>query len=167
MATTPKPKTNMFDQDVTSVYDLELPASQDAYASHEIRVETEDEQYMLSKFHEQYVAVEGRAAIGHLVDERIGDLSRHAAFVMGATVETVSEIELRTSAGRFQKHLMNFDDKLVDQTGRVLLETNAIATRTMHEDMRRPIYPPPPLPPPPPPLKKGLIVNAIEFLFGE
>ena len=163
MATTTRPKANMFDQDVSSVFDLELPAPKAAYQLNEVRVETDDEQYVLKQFHEQYVAVEGRTAIGHLVDERIGDLSRHTALVMGTTVETISEIELRTGAGRFQKQLMNFDDKLVDQTGRMLLETNAIAIRTMHEDIRRPIYKPLSLPP----KKKGVLQVGFELLFGE
>jgi len=164
MSNSTKAKTNMFDQDVTSVYQLDPPTPKAAYDVDSIRVESDDELYMLDKFHEQYVAVEGRHAIAHLVDERIGNLSQHTAFVMGTTVETISEIEQRTAGGRFQKHLMNFDNRLVDQTGRSLLETNAIAIRTMHEDIRRPVYPPPA---PPPPKKKGVVQAGFELLFGE
>lgn len=165
MSNQTKSKPNLFDQDITSVYQLDPPTPKAAYDVDVIRVENDDELYVLDKFHEQYVAVEGRHAIAHLVDERIGDLAQHTAFVMGTTVETISAIEQRTAAGRFQKQLMNFDDKLVDQTGRSLLETNAIAIRTMHEDMRRPVYKP--TPPPPPPKKKGVLQAGFELLFGE
>lgn len=160
--------SNRFDEDITSLYRLELPEpKRNAYAIQVLSIESDDEQYMVDKFHEQYVAVEGRSAIAQLVDTRIGEITTNAAWVMGTTMENMQRIETVTPLGRLTKKQHSFNDQLIDQAGRYILETNAIAYRTMHEDMRRPVYKPPPPPPPPPPKKKGLIPAIAEFFFGE
>jgi hypothetical protein len=157
---------NVFDEDITTVYSLDLPAPRtDAYVIHVGKAAGQDEQFMLNTFHKQYVAVEGRSAIGQLVDTRIGDIAIHAARVMGTAMESVERVEYAARLGRLTKRLQNFDDQLLEQTGRLILETNGIAVRTMHEDMRSDIYPPPP--PPPVKKKKGLIPGTFTFLFGE
>jgi hypothetical protein len=159
-------KGNIFDEDITTAYSLDLPAPRtDAYAIHVYKTVSPDEQHMLTAFHKQYVAVEGRSAVGQLVDTRIGDLTIHTAQVMGVSMESVERIEIAAHLGRLSRRLQGFDDSLLEQTGRLLLETNAIAIRTMHEDMRQDAYPPPPAPAPK--KKKGLIPGTFTFLFGE
>ena len=157
---------NRGDEDITTAYSLDLPASRtDAYVVHVGKPASQDEQFMLNTFHKQYVAVEGRSAIGQLVDTRVGDIVIHASRVMGTAMESVERVEYAARLGRLTKRLQNFDDQLLEQTGRLILETNGIAVRTMHEDMRSDIYPPPP--PPPAKKKKGLIPGTFTFLFGE
>lgn len=162
---------NRFDEDITSLYRLELPEpKRDAYAIQVLQIENDNEQYIVDKFHEQYVAIEGRSAIAQLVDTRIGEIATNAAWVMGMTTENIERIETATPAGRLTKRQHEFDNRLFDQAAKHILETNAIAVRSMHEDMRRTVYKPPPLPPPPPPPPprwKGIIPLAFEFLFGE
>ena len=97
---------------------------------------------------------------------RAAELGTHSAFVMGQTMENIERIESACQFGRLAKRQYAFNNSVVDQVGRHLLETNAIAVRTMHEDMRRDVYPPPP-PPPEPKKWKGIIPLAWEFLFGE
>lgn len=166
-----KPKAgNRFDEDITSLYSAEPPAAKlNAYAIQVISIESDDEQYMVDKFHEQYVAVEGRSAMAQLVYTRIGEITTNAAWVMGTTMENIHRMETMLPPGRLTKKQHAFHDQVLDQAGRYILETNAIAYRTMHEDMRRPVYKPPPPPPlpPPPPKKKGVIPAIAEFLFGE
>jgi hypothetical protein len=158
-------KANLFDEDITSLYDLELPEpTRYAYSMQEIEIINADEQYMLNAFHQQYVAVEGRTAVAKLIDTRIGEIASHTTFVMGRTVEDVTRIEAATPQSRLTKMQHNFNDQVLNQAGRYMMETNAIAYRTMHEDMRRNVYKPPP---PPPPRWKGIIPLAMEFLFGE
>lgn len=161
-----KTKTNMFDAYEFSVQEVQLPARQ-SYAFHadEIVVKTPDEQYMVAKFHEQGIAIEGRAAVNHLINVRIGEIEQNAAFVFANTLESVANIEAHTNAGRLGKHLQGFDDKLMTQTGSLILQNNEIAVRTMFEDMRRPVNKP--VPPPAPPRKKGLFGAIGEALFGE
>ena len=157
---------NMFDEDITSSYSLDLPAPRtDAYIVHVHKPMDDDEKYMLDAFHHQYVAVEGRSAIGQLVDTRIGDMTIYTAQVMGGSMECVEAIEYAANLGRLSKRLQDFDNKLLDLTGRQLLETQGIAVRTMHEDMRGNVYKPPP--PPPQPKRKGAIPGFFQFLFGE
>lgn len=161
-------QANLFDEDITSVYQLHLPApTYNAYAMNGIEILNDDEQYMMDTFHQQYVAVEGRTAIAKLIDTRIGEMATHTAYVIGTTTETVTHIEAATPQGRLSKMQHHFNDQVLNQAGKYLLETNAIAYRTMHEDMRRSIYKPPPPPPPPPARWKGIIPLAFEFLFGE
>lgn len=164
-----KASSNRFDEDITSVYELELPKPErDVYTFEVLDIRGEDEEYMVSEFHKQYVAVEGRNAIAQLVNTRVGDISTHAAFTMGQTMENVERIEAAVPLGRLEKRFQDFDNKLLDQTARHILTTNEIAVRTMHEDIRRPIYKPLP-PPPEPPRRKwpGLIPGMIHILFGE
>ena len=123
---------NLFDQDITSVYTLELPPSRtDAYEIQGVDIVDEDEQYMLDALHQQYVAVEGRGAIAQLIDTRIGELATHSSQVMGMTMENIERIEAAAPLGRLAKRFHDFDNKLLDQTARHILETNAIAARTM------------------------------------
>jgi hypothetical protein len=160
-----KTKANMFDEDITSLYQLELPApTYNAYTMQGVEILNDDEQYMLNAFHQQYVDIEGRTAIAKLVDTRIGEIATHSAFVMGTTMETVARIEAATSQSRLTKMQHGFNDQVLNQAGRYILETNAIAYRSMHEASRRNVYKPPP---PPPPRWKGIIPLAFEFLFGE
>jgi hypothetical protein len=160
-----KPKANLFDEDITSLYQLELPEpTYNAYAIQGIEINNDDEQYMLNAFHQQYVAIEGRTAIAKLIDTRIGEIAAHTTYVMGTTMETVARIEAATPQGRLTKMQHGFNDQVLNQAGRYMLETNAIAYRSMHEDSRRSVYKPPP---PPPPRWKGIIPLAFELLFGE
>lgn len=174
MATTEGKKAkasgNRFDEDITSVYRLELPATtRHAYDFPVYDILNDEERHMATAFHQQYVAVEGRSAIVQLVNTRIEDISSHTARVMGQAMENIERVESAARLGRLDRRLQDFDNKLIDQTARHLLETNGIGVRTMQEDMRRPLYKPPPAPPspPPPPKKKGLIPAAFEILFGE
>jgi len=164
-----KASGNLFDEDITSVYQLDIPQPErHVYTFEVLDIRGEDEQYMVNAFHQQYVAVEGRAAMATVVNTRVGDIATHASLTMGKTMENVERIEAAVPLGRLQKRFHDFDNKLLDQTARHLLETNAIAVRTMHEDIRRNIYKPPPPPPVPPRRKrKGLIPGFVEFLFGE
>jgi hypothetical protein len=169
VSTKTKAASNLFDEDITLLYRLELPPSKsNAYAIQVLDVLNEDEQYLVDAFHQQSVAIEGRSAIAQLVDTRIGEITSNTAYVMATTMENVERIETVASLGRLSKRLQEFDNRLLDLTAKHLLETDTIAIRTMHEDMRRPVYKPPPLPPVPPrPKRKGLIPGLVEFLFGE
>jgi hypothetical protein len=159
-------KANLFDEDITSLYTLDLPPPRyRAYAMDGVEITNGDEQYMLDAFHQQYVAVEGRTAIAKLIDTRIGEIATHTTYVMGTTTENVARIEAATPTSRLTKMQHNFNDQVMNQAGRYMLETNAIAYRTMHEDMRRSVYKPPP--PPPKPRWKGLIPLVVEFFVGE
>lgn len=160
--------SNRFDEDLTSVYELDIPQPKsNAYAIQVISANNDDEKYMLNAFHQQYVAIEGRSAIAQLVDTRIGEIAINSSFVMARTMEDVELIESVTRLGRLGKRLQEFDNRLLDQTARHILETDAIAVRTMHEDMRRNVYKPIPVPETLRRKRKGLIPAAIEFLFGE
>lgn len=165
----PAGRKNLFDEDITSIYQLALPSPrQPAYTMQVMEIEGEEEQYMLGALHQQYVAIEGRSAIAQLVDTRAAELGSHAAFEMGRTVESVVRVEAATQAGRLGKRFQEFNNRLVDQTASHMLQTNAIAVRSMHEDMRRDIYKPPAPPAPLPRRKwKGLFREVGEFLFGE
>ena len=111
-------RPNIFDEDITTAYSLDLPAPRtDAYAIHVYKTISPDEQYMLTAFHKQYVAVEGRSAIGQLVDTRIGDMTIHAAHVMGVSMESVERIETAAHLGRLSRRLQGFDDKLAGADG--------------------------------------------------
>lgn len=164
-----KASSNLFDEDITSVYHLDIPQPErHAYTFEVLDIRGDDEQYMVNAFHQQYVAVEGRNAIAQLVNTRVGDIATHASLTMGQTMENVERIEAAVPLGRLEKRFHDFDNKLLDQTARHLLETNEIAVRTMHEDIRRNVYKPLPPPPVPPRRKrKGLIPGMVEFLFGE
>lgn len=160
---------NRYDEDITKLFELQLPTPRtDVYEFlvHDLR--SDDEHYMANAFHQQYVAVEGRSAIAQLINTRIGDISTHASHVMGHTMVNIEQIESAASLGRLGRRFQDYNNKLIDQTARHMLETNAIAVRTMQEDMRRSPYPPPP--PqllPPRPKRKGLIQLSFELLFGE
>lgn len=169
MTTKTKDASNLFDEDISLLYRLDLPAPKsNAYAIQVMGIFDDEEQYLVDAFHRQSVAIEGRSAIAQLVDTRIGEIANNTAYVMGTTMENVDRIESTASLGRLGKRLQEFDNRLLDQTGKHLLETDAIAIRTMHEDMRRPVYKPPPPPSiPPRPKRKGVIPGFIEFLFGE
>ena len=160
------PPTNLFDEDITSVYALELPAPmQNAYPLQGVEIVNDNEQYMLDAFHQQYVAIEGRTAIAKQLDTRISEISTHTSLMMGMTIENTARIEAVTPPSRLTKTQYAFNNQVISQAGRYMLETNAITYRTMHEDIRRNIYKPLP-PPPQPPRKKGLIPLVFEFLFG-
>jgi hypothetical protein len=109
-------------------------------------------------------SIEGRTAIAKLVDSRISEIATHTSLMIGMTIENTARIEAATPPSRLTKTQYNYNNQVLSQAGRYMLETNAIAYRTMHEDMRRSIYKPPP---PPPPRRKGIIPLAFEFLFGE
>jgi hypothetical protein len=170
-ATKTKAKANMFDEDITSIHDLELPAAQpSAYRFEVYDVINDEERYMVDAFHQQYIAVEGRTAVAKLIDTRSAELGTHSVLVMGQTMENVERIEAASQVGRLTKRQHDFDNRVTDQVGRHLLETNAIAVRTMHEDMRRSPYRPPAPPSPVPPQRKkwkGIFPAIGEFLFGE
>jgi hypothetical protein len=166
VATKTKATTNRFDEDITSLYQLDPPAPKsNAYAIQVSAVLNEDEQYMLTAFHQQSVAVEGRSAMAQLVDTRIAEMATNTGYVMAGTMENVEQIEASTQVGRLSKRLQEFDNRLLDQTAKYLLATDAIAIQTMHEDIRRNIYKPPPAPPHS--KRKGLFPTIGEFLFGE
>lgn len=157
---------NMFNEDITSVYQLTPPAPRsDAYAIQIMGGLNSDEQAMIEAFHAQAVAIEGRSAIDQLIVTRVGEMATNAAFVMATTMENVEQVEGAARLGRLSRRLQEFDNRLLDQTAKHILETDSIATRTMHEDMRRTIYRP--APPPPPPKWKGVIPAISTFLFGE
>lgn len=158
-------KTNLFDEDITSVYDFDLPQSRYDRYDMEVEIFTSDEQYMVDALHQQYVAIEGRAAIAQLIDSKIGEVATHSAYVMGTTMENTARIEAATPMSRLTKMQQGFDNQLLAQTGKYMLETNAVAYRTMLEDARRNIYKPPPEPEKP--RWKGLIPLVIEFFIGE
>ncbi len=149
--------------DTRSVYDIYLPVPQDdVYDILGAKPRTRDEQYMLDRFHEQSDAVQGHHVLGRQIDTRVGDLARHTVYQMGTTMETVEDIEYAANLERLQPRLQDFDNKVLDQTGRLMLETNAIAVRTMHETMRRDVYAPPPKE-----KRKGALRGLGEFFFGE
>ena len=158
-----KSKANRRDEDINSAYHLDLPVPViDVYDIHVYEPQSKDEQYMLDRFHEQYVAVEGRSAVDRAVGTRVGDMAIHSAHVMGVIMESVEFIEYAASLDRLGKRLEDFDNKLLEQTGRQILETNAVAGRTMLEDMRRNVYAPPP-----PDKRKGALPGLVDFIFGE
>ena len=157
---------NLFNEDITSIYQLTQPTPRShAYELQVMSVLNQDEQYMIEKFHEQSVAIEGRSAIDQLVVTRVGEMATNAAFVMATTMENVERVEGAARLGRLSRRLQEFDNRLLDQTAKHILETDSIATRTMHEDMRRNIYRP--VPPPPSRQWKGVIPAIATFLFGE
>jgi hypothetical protein len=169
VSTKTKGTSNLFDEDITAFYELARPEPRpNAYAIQVVEVLNDDEQYMLDKFHEQSIAIEGRSAIAQHIDTRIGEIATNTAYVMAGTMVNVERIETAASLGRLGKRLQEFDNRLLDLTAKHLLETDTIAIRTMHEDIRRSVYKPPPPPPVPPrPKRKGLIPGFVEFLFGE
>lgn len=152
--------------DYAKLYDLELTINKsDAYDVQVVTVESDAEQHILDQFHQQYVAVEGRNALNQLVNTRSGDMGTNTAFVMAALAENIEQIEANVRLRRLGKSLVNFNNKMFDHTGRQCMQTNAIAARTMQEDMRRDVYKPPPAPPRR--RRKGAIPVVVEWLFGE
>lgn len=172
MSVTTKTKTqaNVFEQDISNSYELEMPTRRpNAYDLDIIDIHGEEEQYMIDSFHKQSVAVEGRSAIAQFMDTRIGEIATNSSYAMTTTLETIEAYETGSRVGRYARKLQEFNNRLIDQTARHILETDTIAVRSMQEDIRRPIYQP--LPPPPPPLpapkKRGMLRGIGEFLFGE
>ena len=158
-----KGKTPRADAETISAYHLDLPVPTiDAYEIHVDGPDSKDEEYMLDRFHEQYVAVGGRSAVGQLIEGRVSDMAIHSAHVMGVTMESVEFIEEAANLDRLAKRQEDFDNKLLEQTGRQILETNAVAGRTMLEDMRHNVYAPPPRE-----KRKGALPGLVEFFFGE
>lgn len=155
---------NIFDQDVASIYDLDLPEHRsDAYEVQVVSILGEDEEHMLAAFHQQYVAVEARSALAQLVDTRIGEMGSHASVAMARMMQDVERVEQVVYLARLGKRLEEFDNRVVDLTTKQALATNAIVVNTIHEDLRRSVYKAPPAAR----KRKGLIPAAVEFLFGE
>lgn len=156
---------NIFDEDTTSVYDLDLPEHRsDAYDVEVVTILNDDEEYMLDVFHQQYVAVQARSATGRLVNTRIGEMGSHASVAMARMMQDVERVEDAVHLNRLEKRLQEFDNRVVDLTTKQALATNSVIVHTIHEDLRRNVYKPPP---PAPQRRKGLIPSAVEFLFGE
>ena len=152
--------------DFVSLYDLELSKDkEDAYDVQVINISNDAEQYMLDQFHQQHVAVEGRTAMTKLVTTRIGDMGTNTVLSMAAMLENIEIIEASARLGRLGRKLQDFNNRVVDHTAKLFMETDGIGARTMQEDLRRDVYKPPPTPPRRP--KKGLIPTIGKFLFGE
>lgn len=111
-----------------------------------IQVMGEKEEYMISAFHEQAVAIEGHAAVARLVDVRLGELGVWAEEAFASAVEGIADIETHTQAGKYGKLLENFNVHLITRTGQAILETNTITARQMHTDMVRSVDMPAPAP---------------------
>ena len=162
-------KANRIDEDNTSLYEMDVPNHKpDAYDIQVMDIIDEEEEHMLKVFHQQYVAIEGRPAITKVVHARIGELTSNTSLTMAAVAENMYCIESNAQVGRFAEKLERFNNKLFDNTGKRLMVTNAIAVRTMQDDMRTDVYKPRPVPPPPPRRRrKGLIPAIAEFFVGE
>src|SRR5687768_11572138 len=107
-----KQKTNMLDEDITSLFEIELSPSKPNHYEIQVEIINDDEQYMLDAFHGQSVAVTGRSAIGQLVTSELTDMAHHAAYAMAQTVEKINRYETAVQAGRLGKQLQNFNERL-------------------------------------------------------
>lgn len=162
----PKKAKNMFDEDITSVYELQLPAQRSHKTDFqviELEVRTERQVQIVEKFEEHALVVEGKTALTLLVNDRIGDIGKHAATVFGEVVETAATVEAVTQAGSYRRGLRDFHAQLLTATGRHSLETFEIGVRTMQAAVAASVEPPRP----PRPKNKGVFGAIGEFLFGE
>lgn len=159
-----KPKATMFEEEVTTVYEIEAVPRRRNLFEMDIEIVTEDEQHILDTFHTQAVAVTGRSAIGQFATDHIGAMAAHAAYMMTTTTEQIHRCETAANVGRFEKRLQNFNDRLLDDTGRHALEVSRIAVQQMYADTRTTIYSEKS---PTRPKRKGLMRGFQEFLFGE
>jgi hypothetical protein len=165
--TTTKKKSaeNMFDEDVADFFQIEEPPARRNMFEIDVYPQNEDEQFMLDVFHTQSVATAGRSAISQYGTTEIGAMNNHATWVMKEAVEQTNYLESTASVGRFRPHLQNFNNQLLNNTARSILELNTLGVRSMYEDTRRSIYPP--TSPPARPKRKGVVRGFKEFLFGE
>ena len=155
--------------DVAKLFDLKLYTDKsDAYDVQVLTVNNDQEQYILDQFHQQHVAIEGRAAIARLTNTRIGDMATNTSLTNAALTENIETIEAEARVGKRRAMLEGNNNQLAAHTAKQFMMTDAIAARSMHEDMRRDLYQPPKEPPPPPrPRRKGMRRKIEEWWNGE
>jgi hypothetical protein len=152
----------MFEEEITSLYQIEVAPRRRNMFEIDIDVTNDNELYMLDSFHTQAVATTGRSEIAQLVTSELTDMAVHASYAMAQTVEKINRYETAAQAGRLGKRLQNFNDILVDDTGRNVSEANRITALSMYGDMRTSIYKPAS-----PPKRKGVFRSVKEFFTGE
>jgi hypothetical protein len=160
-----KPKQNLFEEEVTPTYQIEMAPRRRSLFEIDMEVVTEDEQYMLETFHTQAVAVTGRAALAQFTTDHIGEMASHASSVMTQLMEQVTHYEAAAQVGRFAKPLEHFNNRLLDDTSRAIYEINWRTVQQMDKDSRTAIYRE--KQPPAPPKRKGALRGFKEFLLGE
>lgn len=163
MATRNKSKpVNQFENEMTSVYEIEPRSSRRNMFEIDIEITTGDEQHMLEALHTQAVAASGRFAVAEFSRNHIGGMASHSSYVMAEAMEQIYRVETAANVGRFEKPLQNFDNRLLDDSGRYICEVNGIAARQMYKDEMENIYPQKNEP-----KRKGVLRGFKDFWLGE